>query len=171
LISEVGDSNPVAEPDAVGVHETDLATALVVIRSGVFLAAPGRVTFFKSGGDSADARRGRGEAALRFHLGDGRFRRATYFGQDAYSPDFAADAGAETGQGIPEWNPKGYLADYARSGFLRRIPFTREDAESTLSLIEEKHRRGVDEASYAPLKEALQEFLARDRASAVHPGG
>jgi hypothetical protein len=126
------------------------------------LAAPGRLTLYKSG--SGDVEHAGGDAALRFRLDGGGFLRSKYFGEDAYAPDFAADPAA-AGLAAPASAVPGayssFLTDFAKANLLRPIPFTAEDAALTLSLLEEQRRAGLGDDVYAPMKAALEDFLRR----------
>ena len=161
LISEVADDAPVARAGTTGLHLTGLQDALDVIRGGVFLAAPGRVTFYGSRGNEDDVRKAAGQPALRLALGDG-FRRTKYFGDDAYAPAFAAEASAVGREAPVSVSPGAHnsvMAEYARAGFLRRVPFTAADAAATLILLEQQRSKGLSDAVYLPMKAALEQVL------------
>ncbi len=165
LLSEVADNAGQAEEDLVGLHRTSLADALDVIRTGTFLAAPGRMTFIRKKDDGTDVTSATSDAALVMRLGGRGFRRGRYFDKDAYAPAFdtaSLDAAArQVPATVAADRHNSYLADFASAGLLRRMPFTAEDAAATLEFLEVRRRAGLPDAIYRPMKIALENALGQ----------
>ena len=165
LVSEVPDAALKAEPDAVGLHMTSLKSALDTIRTGVFLGAPGRMTFYRKGKDAADAERSWSEAAVVIKLGGRGFRKARFFDKEAYAPAFDAASVDPDDRRVPETVTTGdhnsYMADFAQAGLLRRIPFTADDTAATLEFLEVRRHAGLPDEIYRPMKAALENALGK----------
>ena len=165
LLSEIADNAAQAEDDLVGLHRTSLADALDVIRTGTFLAAPGRMTFLRKKDDATDVTNATSDAALVMRLGGKGFRRGRYFGKDAYAPVFETASLDSAARQVPKTvaadRHNSYMADFASAGLLRRIPFTAEDAAATLEFLEARRQAGLPDAVYRPMKSALENALGK----------